>query len=83
MRKFGIAAARWIEAAVEIGPCGLCGATWMWCASAIAAIFFSAVIPPAWQISGCTMSVSFCSMTSRNSHGEKSRSPVAISVFLG
>ena len=52
MKKFGVDAAKCTLTAVASGLIGLCGAIIMYCASAIAAIFFIASTPPQQQISG-------------------------------
>jgi hypothetical protein len=52
---FDVDTAKCSAATPAIGPIGLCGATPMPAASAMAAIFFVSHKPPQWQISGCAM----------------------------
>ena len=67
MKKLGVDAAKCTLIAVASGLIGLCGATIMYCASAIAAIFFIVRTPPQQQISGCRKSRAWRSISCLNS----------------
>ena len=64
MRKFGVVAASWRMAALEIGPDGLWKLTGTWFASHIAATFLDVRSPMLWKMSGCAMSTQFLRRTS-------------------
>ncbi len=76
----GVASPSSIEAAVETGPCGLCGASATRWISARAAIRRTSVRPPQWVMSGwITLQAPFV-RSSLNGPAPTSRSPVAIGV---
>src|SRR5690606_6837958 len=81
MIQLGVAAAKWIVAAVAIGPFGLWGATAIWCASAIDAIFRASQRPPQCERSGWMMWQARFAIRSRNCALPTRRSPVAIGMF--
>ena len=76
----GVASPSSIEAAVETGPCGLCGASATRWISARAAIRRTSVSPPQWVMSGwITLQAPFV-RSSLNGAAPTRRSPVAIGV---
>ena len=81
---FGIAASRCSAAYSATGPSEPeCGAIMMWCASAIAAIFFICVMPPARPVSGWMTSTSSRSISSRSPKIVAMRSPAASGTLDG
>ena len=78
MMALGIAAIRCSAAYSATGPSEPeCGANMMWCASAMAAIFFIWVMPPALPVSGWMMSTRSRSISSRSPKIVAMRSPAA------
>ena len=76
----GVARPSSIEAAVETGPCGLCGASATRCTSASAAIRRTSVRPPQCVMSGWRTLHAPFARRSANAWAPTSRSPVAIGV---
>ena len=80
MRWLGVATARCRLATVAMGPRGLCGATEMPWASAMAAIRRTSLMPPVWHTSGWATAMAPRSKKGRKAQRPMSRSPVATGI---